>query len=353
MNLFESFEALKPLPVADHETTFLKTLTDELSEALSLYWAIASRILQGSGINLLDAPANYYSLERNFFSAIFLYSYYRAGIPESRRIFYAAINQCLRGMVTGCDNILDDEYKQTLHTDLPEQGRKFRSVLDIMASDRVLFEILLVKYREKDISCEDVIVASRASLSALTRSGVQEASEEGGIDNMLKPDEVLKSVHHYKTGLLFQCPWAVPPLIEKNLARETVSHMMEALYQIGIGCQIMDDMVDLGLDLKVGRHNYVTALIHHDPASRPIMKNMRLRLDSLLASGIDPEKTTNLLFEFPGAQRAAAEMARSFLEKGMKALFTDQHALMVEPAIVLIARQIGADRFMPGLTDDL
>ncbi len=352
MNLFESFEAFKPLPTVDHEAAFFKALMDELSEALSLYWSTAYRILQEGGVKLLDAPADYYSLERNFFSAIFLYSYHQAGIPESRRIFYAAINQCLRGMVTGCDNILDDEYKQTLHTDLPAKGRKFRSVLDIMASDRILFEILLTKYRENDLSYENLISASRTSLSSLTRSGAQEASEEGGIDKMLKPEEVLKLIHHYKTGLLFQCPWALPVLIEKNLAGGTATHLMKALYQIGMGCQVMDDMVDLSLDLKEGRHNYVASLIYHDSTSLPIIKNRRLRLESLPASGFDPEKTKNLLFEFPDAQRTAAKTALDLLEKGMKTLFAEQHALMVEPAILFIARRIGADRFMTGSTDD-
>jgi hypothetical protein len=122
-------------------------LEDELSEALSLYWSTAEEILQKSGVKLLPPAADYFRLGENFFSALFLYSYHRAGIPRRRRILYAAVNQCLRGMVTGCDNILDDEYKKTLVTDLPQQAWQFRSVLDIMVSDRVLFKILL-KYHQ-------------------------------------------------------------------------------------------------------------------------------------------------------------------------------------------------------------
>jgi len=102
-------------------------LEDELFAALSLYWSKADDILNGSGITLLGPGDDFFSLEKNFFSALFLYSYHRANISKQRRIFYSAINQCIRGLVTGCDNILDDEYKKTLETDLPQHGVKFRS----------------------------------------------------------------------------------------------------------------------------------------------------------------------------------------------------------------------------------
>ena len=61
------------------------SLKGELNEALSLYWSTASQILQGSGISVLEPPPEYFSLKRNFFSALFMYSYFRAGIPKPRR----------------------------------------------------------------------------------------------------------------------------------------------------------------------------------------------------------------------------------------------------------------------------
>ena len=80
-------------------------------------------------------------------------------IPTSEResradteSFYVAANQCLRGMVTGCDNLLDDEYKMTLGTDLPLMAGSSDPILDIMVSDRVLFEILLDFCRSNGVS---------------------------------------------------------------------------------------------------------------------------------------------------------------------------------------------------------
>ena len=113
-------------------------------------------------------------MENNFFSALFLYSYHRAGIARSRRIIYAIVNQCLRGLVTGCDNILDDEYKKTLETDLPEQGVRFRSVVDIMVSDRVLFEILLGEFKNDGLDYSKV---SKANAAFLAYSGAKVRSK--------------------------------------------------------------------------------------------------------------------------------------------------------------------------------
>jgi hypothetical protein len=321
----------------------LEMLQDELSEALNLYWSVAEDILQESGVNLLPVSDDYFALEKNFFSALFLYSYQRAAIPRSRRVLYAAVNQCLRGMVTGCDNILDDEYKKTLNTDLPAQGWRFRSVLDIMVSDRVLFEILLKWHRKNELTFEQVTAASAASLKALTRSGAQEASEEKGISKILSPEEILQSIHHYKTGLLFQCPWAVPSTIE-NYDKKLASALLDALYKIGIGCQIMDDMVDLADDLDKKHHNYILSLINYGPAVEE--KN---HLKAMMVSDKMPKNNSTLLQEFPSAQQHAVKTAYRFLQGGLKVLFSGTHQFLVAPAILFLSKRIGADGFMSGI----
>jgi hypothetical protein len=141
------------------------------------------------------------ALKKQLLFRSFFYSYHRAAIPQPRRVLYSAVNQCLRGMVTGCDNLLDDEYKKMLETELPEQGYRFRSILDIMASDRILFQILLESGPEHRLTREQVLSASADSLQSLGRNGAQEASEENGIHLILKPDEILKSVHHHTTAI--------------------------------------------------------------------------------------------------------------------------------------------------------
>lgn len=191
---------------ADDHKQILGRLTCELREGLRLYWQSAGQILAHSAVKLAQPPL-------------------------------VAVNQCLRAMVTGCDNLLDNEYKMTLATDLPSGGVKFRSILDIMVSDRVLFKILLDFCSAQGKSLQTVIEGVTASLHALVASGAQEASEEAGITGRIAPQHVLDDIHHLKTGLLFKSPWAIPAIIE-NDAGLADCDVSTALYKIGMGCQV-------------------------------------------------------------------------------------------------------------------
>jgi hypothetical protein len=336
MNFFQALEA-RGRPQAKE---LFARLEEEISDALGLFWSVASGILKESGIKLLEPPTDYFTLRRNFFSALFLYSYHRAGISQARRIVYAAINHCLRAMVTGCDNLLDDEYKPTLVTDLPEKGIRFRSVLDIMVADRALFEILLNACRQKELDHARISEASASTLRALARSGIQEATEEQGIEEVLEPEAILSTVHHFKTGLLFQSPWAVPRLFETT-NDEVVSLVTDALYRIGMGCQIMDDMVDFAVDLAKRRHNYIRSVVHY--GAEP---DERSRLADLLERNRWEHGGPDLLLDFPFGLGAAAGAARKYLEEGLFALFTEDLGFLVPPVIETLATLIGADRFM-------
>ncbi len=315
-------------------------LEQELSEALNLFWVTAQEILTGSGIRLLEKPAGFLKLENNFFSAMFLYSYHRAGLPRVRRVMHAALNHCLRGMVTGCDNILDDEYKKTLETDLPEGAASFRSIIDIMASDRVLFSILMAAFGRDELSANQVLKASTASLHALTQSGIQESTEEQGIQEILPPADVLARVHHYKTGLLFNCTWAIPEAIG-DVRPGAADALKQALYRVGIGCQIMDDMADLGRDVREKRHNYVASLVYHEGG---LQQWQQLKRTAAHESGSHDRAV--LLHEFPQALQASARLARSYLAEGLGSLFEDAHQAAVEPAISFLYRRIGTEHFM-------
>jgi hypothetical protein len=312
---------------------WVSALEIELREGLQLYWQTANRILIGSGVGLPSPAAEYFALERNFFSALFLYSYFRAQIPAARRVLYVAVNQCLRGMVTGCDNLLDDEYKMTLDSDLPATGTRFRSVMDIMVSDRVLFDILLDHGLSLGLSAARIQQASGASLRALTRSGIQEATEEKGIAaERLHPEEILSNIHHYKTGLLFQCTWAIPDILEGERS-PAAEPMKDALYRIGIGCQIMDDMVDLMRDVRTRRHNYVASLVHHGDygAVREELTRAAAAADSPIA----------FFAAHPDLLQEAQAAASAHLEDGLRHLFADEHQCLVGWAAGFIGDRIG------------
>ena len=327
------------------------TLQEEMQSGLKLYWDTATQILDKTSIKVLDATNDYYSMEKNFFSSIFLYSYFRAGIPASRRIFYVAVNQCLRGMVTGCDNILDNEYKMTLATDLPLKAGKFRSIVDIMVSDRVLFSLLQQEFLSGKLSSDQVMAAAFESLRTLAKSGAQEASEEQGAGGILNPDYILSDIHSLKTGILFQSPWALPDMLEDLNTRDkkitdfgTMQSSMvikDALFDIGMGCQIFDDMVDLSLDMKMDRHNYVASLIQYGEK-----ESETLLLEKILKDRSNIKISEDLLFQFPAACKTAALKALVLLKKGAKNLFALDHQFMVDASISMISKRIGTDIFL-------
>lgn len=319
-------------------------LAAELRTGLEHYWAIAGRILDNSGIVLQAPPADYLAMAKNIFSTLFLYSYFAADIDPARRQAYVAVNQCLRGMVTGCDNILDDEYKQTLDTDLPLQAFRFRSVVDIMVSDRVLFELLLDLKRTTDLTADKIREASAASLRALTHSGAQEASEEGGVRDIPTPEKVLSAIHHFKTGLLFRCPWAVPAVIETDLG-ETARNLQTCLYEIGMGCQLLDDIVDLPADVRERRYNYVWSTIYHgaDTATRT---SLRTLYDQSPGNG----RALDFYTVFPRAITAVAFEGRKRLQAGLNGLLKVPHQHLAAPLAAFLVRRIGADRFLPRRT---
>ena len=321
-----------PFPATEPYAGDILALEYEIRAGLERFWQTAATILDGSTIQLVAPDEGTFSLTRNFFSTLFLYSYYRVGVPTERRILYVAINQCLRGMVTGCDNLLDDEYKTTLETDLPQQAHRFRSVLDIMVADRVLFGILVDYCREHHLPFERALQASTASLQALTQSGAQEASEEGGVGKYLEPEVILRKIHHYKTGLLFQSTWAIPALFEKAMTPAAQS-VRDALYHIGIGCQILDDIADLFIDIRRRRHNYVASVVaHQEPEA------VRESLQSQLAAAQTPEC---FFASWPDLTSRMKAKALTTLEKGLSDLFLDKHQDFVRPAAVFIANRIG------------
>ena len=322
-----------------------KHLQQELQEGLSLYWQTAGRILKRCGVTLTAPTEAAFSFRKNFFSLLFMYSYMHAGIPRPRRILYGTILQCLRGMVTGCDNLLDDEYKPTLETDIPGSGHRFRSVVDIMVSDRVLFRILLKTALQQEISENQVMAASTASMKTMTRSGIEEAGEEAGISGILEPEAILQTIHHFKTGLLFQCPWDVPLTIEA-VAEKKLNLLLDGLYNIGLGCQIMDDMVDMAADIKARKHNYVVSLVHHGASQLE-----KEQLTKTMTPDHMDYPGAGLISCFPVAARQALQTSHRLLTSGLSALFAEEDQALAPPAIRFLEKRIGVDPLVNGVIE--
>ena len=165
----------------------------------------------------------------------------------------------MRAWVTGCDNLLDDEYKSVLPFDLSGEGYRFRSVLMIMTADRVLCDILAEEAAVGGLSEQDARGLRHDTLRALVPSGLQEHDEETSICAILPPAELLEQVHVPKTGLLFEAPVRIARRL-LPASEERLDSAQEGLRAFGLACQVLDDIVDFEGDVRAKRSNYVLSL---------------------------------------------------------------------------------------------
>lgn len=216
----------------------------------------------GDECRLKDYSPADMAIQRNVFSTLFLATETCAGLSKERLPFYGLINQCMRAWVTGCDNLLDDEYKTVLPFDLPEGGHRARSVLIIMTADRVFSDLLLEQVAQGDLTSEQAKTLSHYTLRALIPSALQEDQEEPGAQVILTPREILDRIHVPKTGLLFEAP-LIPPEQMGEVSLERSGIARSGLRAFGLACQILDDIVDLDADLAASHHNFVLSLAAH------------------------------------------------------------------------------------------
>ncbi len=131
---------------------------------------------------------------------------------------------------------------------------------------------------------------------------------------------------------LFQCAWAIPKIFDKPISPEGII-AQEALYNIGMGCQILDDMVDVFVDLGEKRHNYVASVIFHEEPPRVWQE--------LEAQRASADSAENFYADHLNITTKLKSKALHYLEGGMRSLFFDEHQYLVQPAMNFIAERIG------------
>lgn len=239
--------------------------------------------------------------QKNFFSTLFLSIYRALNIPYSRRIVYGIINHSIRGIVTGTDNLLDDEYKELLPLRFSEGATRFKSVMHILLFDRFLFRVVDEAVRDGLITAEQKTLVQQKIFAAMVLIGEEEATEEGGVAGVLTPEEILSSVHMYKGGNLLRLAFIAPLILEKEL-RPELELADRGIYSIGMALQVIDDLTDFYSDILRQNHNYLVSSIYHEGSSEE--KN---RLNAFLSSGI--HETPPIETEFPDSVSRVMERA--------------------------------------------
>lgn len=201
--------------------------------------------------------------QKNIFSVLFLAIYQSLGIPEDRRLFYGQINHAVRGIVTATDNLLDDEYKEVLPLRLPPGATRFKSIMHILLFDRFLFAAADRAGRDGVIDPAKRDELLQRLFSALVPIGEEEATEEGGVNEIVSPAKILSTVHCHKGGDLLRLAFVAPRLVEED--RTAPLELVDrGIFRIGLALQVIDDLTDCYDDLRDRRHNYLVSVIRHE-----------------------------------------------------------------------------------------
>ena len=243
----------------------------EQEACLRSVYALAGEIVQpptGSqpeyAIRMGEVPASFFTSRKNIFSTLFYSTYLALDIPKPRRLLYGKLNHLFRIWVTSADNLLDNEDKCVLPLAMPGTSRVMREVVALMAADRVLWRLLNEAVTEATLTHEQANALADESLRCLLPSAAQEASEEGGVMARPDPEYVLDTIHVLKTGLLFNIPFTGVDIVERDIDRNRLARIKQALLLFGGGCQILDDVRDIARDFVERRHNYVLSTLAHE-----------------------------------------------------------------------------------------
>jgi hypothetical protein len=290
----------------------------EQQAVVKRFWLEGQRLLEGSSIQLRPLPKRWLSLRHNYFSVLFIAIFILLDLPKARRRFYARLNHCYRSWVTACDNLLDNELKELFLTDLPPQAQVFKSVHSLLLADRVFFAFLQKAVAEGVFSNLEADKLLAISLTAISASGREEAMEEGGVSQDLSPERILSEIHRPKTGQLFTAPLQAPLALGDISADDPqVAALLEGLEGFGVGCQILDDLSDLGADLSAGKYNYLAAVIRHGEAAA---EKESLATLTARAQEEDLTEESSLYGRFPKAAKVTLQGAIDQLDNALARL---------------------------------
>jgi hypothetical protein len=200
---------------------------------------------------------------KNGFSIFFYALYLMAGMNEDERTLCGVINNSLRMIITGTDNILDDDDLHYLVNLRLQNSPVMTSVMDVILAEKIIAHVLLSAAEKGFITYEKAALSQKALFHRLSEVGLNEAEEVQVQQVCYEPEEILEKVHHCKSGLLFTLPFVIPGVLFKDdpEKEKVISRIESGAYDFGIAVQILDDLADIGEDLSGEKPNYICSLI--------------------------------------------------------------------------------------------
>jgi len=236
-----------------------------------------------------------------FFLILFRSVLQTIGISTADLRLCCELNFCIKGTITAADNLFDDQDKALLPLALG-RGSRFRSILQLLAFERLTSRALERGVRAGSISTSSAVQFQRDLLSRMAAIGSLEGSEEGGVERVMEPDQMIDQVHRVRGGALFELAFIAPRLLEMSTDPDLLSRAQRAISKLGTAFQIVDDLTDFEVDLNRGSHNLLVSHITHRGSAEE-----RTRLTALGATTAGAGDVVTELF---------AESARAVVERG-------------------------------------
>jgi len=283
-------------PAARGQAEAIAIVKQDLPTILDARYIDIDRLVGGP-----ETPIGIEFVQEFFFLILFRSVLQTVGIATADLRLCCELNFCIKGTITAADNLFDDQDKALLPLTLG-QGSRFRSILQLLAFERLASRALDRGVTAGSLSTSSAAQFQKELLSKMAAIGSLEGSEEGGVEGVMEPDQMIEQVHRVRGGALFELAFIAPRLLEHSVDPGLLARAQNAISKLGTAFQIVDDLTDFEFDLNRGSHNLLVSQITHRGSS-----DERARLKDLGQVSAGGSDIVTEMF---------AESARAVVEKG-------------------------------------
>lgn len=239
----------------------VESLRDELPSLIDSRFIAEEQALPAP--DEVDSPRGLEFLQEFFFLILFRSIFRSLGVSEARLSLYAELDFCIKGTITAADNLFDDQSKSLLPL-RSGRGSRYLSILQLMCFERLLRRALergrLAGVVEQPAQISTI---QQGLMTRMAEIGELEGSEEGGVEDIPSPDQMIERVHRVRGGALFALAFVAPRVLEDGDVAARLSRAEAAVARLGTAFQIVDDLTDFEFDLGRRSHNLLVSQIHH------------------------------------------------------------------------------------------
>ncbi|HON56765.1 MAG TPA: polyprenyl synthetase family protein [bacterium] len=212
----------------------------------------------------------------NHYSIFFYMIYIALDFNKKERIFFGLLNNCFRLLVTGADNLLDADDNHYLKYNHIKKSAIMKSVFDLLLAEKIISTILYdFCFNEKLFDREMYIEFQKKIFDILAEVGINESEEYQKKQFYFSADRIINEVHHIKSGKLFTLPFAIPKFYFGGQNKK-LNEVERAIYDFGIGVQIIDDLTDIIEDFTEKKPNYFIALVNQSKKIDVLKKTIEI-----------------------------------------------------------------------------